>query len=325
MRTLLATRPDQNAPPVFNITESDTLPTGNTTIAVEYSGINYKDALAVTNRAPILRSFPMVPGIDLAGTITATHDPRWQIGDHVVIAGRGIGERCSGGYSTMTCQSGDILTRLPAGLTLADAMAIGTAGITAAMSVTAIMRAGIAPSERPVLVTGASGGVGMHAIALLAQQGFTVTAVTGRPALADDLRRCGATMVIGRDEIAGDKPLERERWAAVVDTVGGPVGSAAIRTTAYGGVVTLCGHAGGAELDLTVYPLILRGIQLIGIESVNGPQAQVDAAWNFVATHWDRTRLAHMIHSIMLADVPDACVAMLNGERIGRTIVTLAQ
>ena len=193
------------------------------------------------------------------------------------------------------------------------------------MSIAAIMRAGITPSERPVLVTGASGGVGMHAIALLTQHGFSVTAVTGRPALADDLRRCGATMVIGRDDIAGEKPLERERWAAVVDTVGGPGASAAIRTTAYGGVVTMCGHAGGANLDLTVYPLILRGIQLIGIESVNGPQANVDAAWDFIATHWDRTRLAHMIHSVILADVPDTCVAMLNGERIGRTIVALTQ
>ena len=132
-------------------------------------------------------------------------------------------------------------------------------------------------------------------------------------------------MVIGRDDIAGEKPLERERWAAVVDTVGGPVASAAIRTTAYGGVVTMCGHAGGANLDLTVDPLILRGIQLIGIESVNGPQANVDAAWDFIATHWDRTRLAHMIHSVILADVPDTCVAMLNGERIGRTIVALTQ
>ena len=323
MRSLLATRPDQNTPPVVQLTDSDTLPTGNVTIAVAYSGINYKDALAVTNRAPILRSFPMVPGIDLAGTVTASDDLRWQVGDQVVIAGRGIGERRSGGYTTMTRQPGDILTRLPAGLTLADAMAIGTAGITAAMSVTAILRAGITPSERPVLVTGASGGVGMHAIALLTQHGYSVTAVTGRPALADDLRRCGATMVISRDDIAGDKPLERERWAAVVDTVGGPVASAAIRTTTYGGVVTMCGHAGGAQLDLTVYPLILRGVQLIGIESVNGPQANVDAAWDFVATHWDRTRLAHMIHSIALADVPDTCVAMLNGERIGRTVVTL--
>jgi acrylyl-CoA reductase (NADPH) len=221
MRTLLVTRPDPNAPPVLSLTENDTLPTGNVTIAVAYSGINYKDALAVTNRAPILRSFPIVPGIDLAGTVSASDDPRWQIGDQVVIAGRGIGERRSGGYTTLTRQPGDILTRLPAGLTLADAMVIGTAGITAAMSVAAIIRAGITPSERPVLVTGASGGVGMHAIALLTQHGYSVTAVTGRPALADDLRRCGATMVISRDDIAGDKPLERERWAAVVDTVGG--------------------------------------------------------------------------------------------------------
>lgn len=323
MPALLATRPDPNAPPHIEYVASAPLSNGNVTIAVSHSAINYKDALAICNRAPILRSFPMVPGIDLAGVVHASDDPRWTVGQAVVIAGRGIGERRSGGYASITCQPGDILSALPAGLTPHDAMAIGTAGITAAMCVDAIVRHGILPGERPVLVTGATGGVGMHAISMLSRRGYQVTAVTGRPIYTDQLLRCGATMVIGRDDVAGDKPLERERWAAVVDTVGGPTAQAAIRSTAYGGVIAMCGNAGGAELALTVYPLILRGISIVGIDSVNGPQASVDLAWHHAAADWDAARVGHMIQTIPLADVPATCADLLNGMRIGRTVVTL--
>lgn len=323
MPALLAVRPDPGAPPHIEYGESAPLASGNVTIAVSHSAINYKDALAICNRAPILRSFPMVPGIDLAGVVHASDDPRWVVGQAVVIAGRGLGERRSGGYSSLSCQPGDILTALPAPLTAHDAMAIGTAGITAAMCVDAIVQHGITPDERPVLVTGATGGVGMHAIALLSQRGYAVTAVTGRAEYTDDLLRCGANMVIGRNDIAGDKPLERERWAAVVDTVGGTVASAAIRSTAYGGVIALCGNAGGAELALSVYPLILRGIRMIGIDSVSCAQSVVDNAWQQAATGWNAARIAHMIQTIALADVPQACQALLDGKRVGRTVVTL--
>ncbi|MFM7678488.1 MAG: acryloyl-CoA reductase [Roseiflexaceae bacterium] len=324
MPALLAVRPDPNLPPQIEYVDTAPLASGNVTIAVSHSAINYKDALAICNRAPILRSFPMVPGIDLAGVVHASDDPRWSVGQAVVIAGRGIGERRSGGYSRMSCQPGDILTALPTSLTPHDAMAIGTAGITAAMCVEAIIRHGIRPSDRPVLVTGATGGVGMHAVAMLSQRGYPVTAVTGRPVYTDDLLRCGATMVIGREDIAGDKPLERERWAAVVETVAGNVANAAIRSTAYGGVVAMCGNASGADLNITVYPLILRGISIIGIDSVNGPQSAVDTAWQQAAASWNSARMAHMVRSVALADVPQACRELLDGQRIGRCVVTLS-
>lgn len=323
MPALLAIRPDPNAPPQIEYVDTAPLASGNVTIAVSHSAINYKDALAVCNRAPILRSFPMVPGIDLAGIVHASDDPHWAVGQAVVIAGRGIGERRSGGYSSVSCQPGDILTALPAGLTPHDAMALGTAGITAAMCIDAVVRHGSVASERPVLVTGATGGVGMHAIAMLSQRGYAVTAVTGRPEYTDDLLRCGAQMVIGRSDIAGDKPLERERWAAVIDTVGGAVATAAIRSTAYGGVVAMCGNAGGAELGLSVYPLILRGISIVGIDSVHCAQTVVDHAWQQASTQWDASRMAHMIHTITLAAVPQTCSALLAGQRIGRTVVAL--
>jgi acrylyl-CoA reductase (NADPH) len=323
MPALLATRPDAAAPPRIDYVDAAPLSSGSVTIAISHSAINYKDALAVCNQAPVLRSFPIVPGIDFAGVVQASDDPRWSVGQAVVVAGRGIGERRSGGYSTLTCQPGDILTALPASLTPHDAMAIGTAGITAAMCVEAIVRHGIRPSDRPVLVTGATGGVGMHAVAMLSQRGYPVTAVTGRPVYTDDILRCGATMVIGREDIAGDKPLERERWAAVVDTVAGTIATAAIRSTAYGGVVALCGNASSADLPMTVYPLILRGISLVGIDSVNGPQSAVDNAWQHAATSWNSTRLAHMIHHVPLHDVPQACRELLAGQRTGRCVVTL--
>jgi acrylyl-CoA reductase (NADPH) len=320
---LIMQRTDAGTHPTLTLTSDIPLGDGNVTIDVHYSAINYKDALAVTNSAPVLRTFPIVPGIDLAGIVSASQDPRWNVGDHVVIAGRGIGERRSGGYTSVSQQPGDILTRLPEGLTLHDAMAIGTAGITAAMSVNALRQHNITPSTLPVLVTGATGGVGMHAINMLSQQGFRVTAVTGRPHLTDMLIACGATEVIGRDAVAGPKPLEREQWAAVIDTVGGSIASAAVRSTAYGGCIAMCGNAAGATLELTVYPFILRGIQLIGIDSVNTTQAHVDRAWHDAAAAWCGRRLDHMITTISLADVAEHAHTLMRGTHHGRTVVSL--
>lgn len=320
---LVMNRTDASTHPSLTLSNDIPLGDGNVTIDVHYSAINYKDALAVTNSAPVLRSFPIVPGIDLAGIVSASDDPRWQIGDQVVIAGRGLGERRSGGYTSISQQPGNIITRLPEGLTLHDAMAIGTAGITAAMSVNALRQHNITPGTLPVLVTGATGGVGMHAINMLSQIGFRVTAVTGRPNLADMLKACGATEVIGRDAVAGPKPLEREQWAAVIDTVGGSILSAAVRSTAYGGVIAMCGNAAGATLELTVYPFILRGIQLLGIDSVNPAQAVVDQAWHHAAAAWRGRRLDHMITTITLADVADHAHTLMRGTHQGRTVVTI--
>lgn len=320
---LVMHRADANTHPTLSLSHEIPASDGNVTIDVKYSAINYKDALAITNTAPVLRTFPIVPGIDLAGIVSASSDPRWHVGDQVVIAGRGIGERRSGGYAQVSCQPGDIITRLPAGITLHDAMAIGTAGITAAMSVDALRQHNITPGALPVLVTGATGGVGMHAINMLSQQGFRVTAVTGRPQLTDMLKACGAHDVIGRDAVAGPKPLEREQWAAVIDTVGGSIVSAAVRSTAYGGAIAMCGNAAGASLELTVYPFILRGITLIGIDSVNPAQVVVDSAWNDAAAAWSGHRLDHMVETIALADVVTHAHTLMNGAHHGRTVVTV--
>lgn len=308
------------------LTYSQQLPDsdGSVTIDVKYSAINYKDALAITNTAPVLRTYPIVPGIDLAGIVVASTDPRWQVGDNVVIAGRGIGERRSGGYASRSTQLGELLTRLPAEITLHDAMAIGTAGITAALCVRALRQHNVTPGQRPVLVTGATGGVGMHAINMLHQHGFQVTAVTGRPHLADLLRECGAHEVIGRDAVAGPKPLEREQWSAVIDTVGGSIVSAAVRSTAYGGVVAMCGNAAGATLELTVYPFILRGIQLIGVDSVNPAQHTVEQAWVDAAQAWNTRRLHHMVETIALRDVEKYAHTLMNGTHHGRTVVDVS-
>ncbi len=323
MPQLLATRVDNNSPIHIQLNDDIHLDSGDVTIAVSHSAINYKDALALCNRAPIFRTFPIVPGIDLAGTISASTSPHWRVGQDVVIAGRGLGERRSGGYSTVSRQPADILTARPATLSAFDAMAIGTAGMTAALCVQAI-QARVAPTHTlPVLVTGASGGVGMHAISMLKQLGYTVVAATGRLALTDQLTQLGADQVIDRTTIAGDRPLERELWSAVIDTVGGDIASAAIRSTAYAGVVAMCGNAGGTHLNINVFPLILRGIQIAGIDSVSAPQAVVDAAWEFAATHYDATRLQHMLTTVPLTNTIAAAHELLASQRQGRCVVSL--
>lgn len=323
MPQLIATRNDADKQVHIQLSDSMHLDEGDVTIDVAYSAINYKDALAICNRAPILRRSPMVPGIDLAGTVQASSHPAWSVGQHVVIAGRGIGERRSGGYSSQSRQPASILTALPANLTLYQAMAIGTAGITAALCIQAIQARVPATHELPVLVTGASGGVGVHAVAMLKHLGYHVTAVTGRPEMHDMLHRIGADSVIGRNDVAGDRPLESERWAAVVDTVGGDLAAAAIRSTAYAGVVAMCGNAGGTQLALNVFPFILRGVHIAGIDSVNAPQATVDAAWEFAAHHYDHERLASCWSTVSLAEVPEAAAALLAGQRHGRCLVAL--
>src|SRR5581483_7180949 len=247
----------------------EALPAGDVLVDVAYSSLNYKDGLAITGRGKIIRQFPMAPGIDFAGTVAESQHPAYQPGDQVVLTGWGVGERHWGGMSQKARVKGDWLVPLPEGLTLEQSMAIGTAGFTAMLCVMALEAQGIVPG-RELAVTGAAGGVGSVAVALLARQGHAVVASTGRAAERDYLAALGAREVIGRLPAEG-KPLESERWGGAIDTVGGATLAAVLRALAYGGSVAACGNAGGVELNTTVFPFILRGVSLLGIESVMCP------------------------------------------------------
>ena len=265
------------------------LPPGEVTVAVAYSGLNYKDALALTGRGSIIRAYPMVPGVDLAGTVEESTSPSHRPGDQVLLTGWGVGERHWGGFAQLACVRADWLQPLPPGISLRQAMGIGTAGLTAMLCVLALEERGLTPAAaagREVAVTGAAGGVGSIAVAVLARLGYEVTAVSGRPETYDYLRELGAGKVIGRQDLplGSTKPLESQRWAAAVDVVGGEVLAALLTQVAYGGSVAACGLTGGSGLATTVFPFILRGVSLLGVDSVMCPQARRQTAW---------TRLAH--------------------------------
>jgi len=264
------------------------LPDGDVSIDVHYSTINYKDALALTGAAPIARVWPLVPGIDLAGTVTASRDPAWKPGDAVVLNGWGVGEGHWGGLAQKSVLKGEWLVPLPAAFTPWQAMAIGTAGYTAALCVDALINAGVTPDQGEVLVTGATGGVGSIAVALLARAGFTVAAATGKAAEADYLAQLGAASVIDRAELGlQGRPLQKERWAGVVDSVGSHTLVNALAQTRYSGAVAACGLAQGADLSATVLPFILRGVSLLGIDSVMSPRPLRLAAWERLARDLD--------------------------------------
>ncbi len=326
-RALLATRDDDRSTRV-ELTElgDDDLPTDlpghAVTVDVEYSTLNYKDGLALTGRAPIIRSWPLVPGIDLAGTVAQSDDPRWSPGDRVVLNGWNVGERHWGGYAERARVSGDWLTRLPDGISTRDAMAIGTAGYTAMLCVLALEDHGVAPGDGPVVVTGAAGGVGSVAVAVLGRLGHEVVASTGRPTEADYLRRLGASEVVGRDEFTGEVPaLGPARWAGAVDAVGSVTLANVIATTRDDGVVTACGLAGGHDLPTTVYPFILRGVELVGINSVTRPPDQRDRAWRRLARDLDPGLLEEMTTEIPLEQVVDLAPRILDGQVRGRVVV----
>lgn len=299
------------------------LPPGNVTVRVAYSTLNYKDGLALTGKAPILRSFPMVPGIDFSGIVEASDDARFKPGDAVILTGWGVGERHPGGYTQLTRLKAEWLVHLPAGLDLKRAMAIGTAGFTAMLCLQALERAGVTPGAGPVVVTGAAGGVGSVAIALLAHHGYEVAAVTGRPALDGFLKGLGATQVIPRAELGSkpDKPMLKERWAGAIDTVGGDTLAHVIAETRYGGAVAACGLAGGTGLSTTVLPFILRGVSLLGVDSVMCPELPRVAAWKRLATELPRKTLDALSETIPLASLPDYGARILKGEVRGRVIV----
>jgi len=298
---------------------------GDVTIRVEWSTVNYKDGLAITGKAPVVRRFPMIPGIDLAGSVESSSDPRWKPGDRVILNGWGLGEAHLGGYAEKARVKADWLVPLPARGSARGAMAIGTAGYTAMLAVMALERHGLMPRQGPVIVTGAAGGVGSVAIAILARLGFEVIASTGRPAEADYLRALGASEIIERKELAGAaKPLGRERWAGGIDSVGSATLANVLSMTRYGGAVAACGLAGGMDLPATVAPFILRAVSLIGIDSVMCPMEKRREAWQRLGSDLDAGKIAPMISEIDLAGVPDACRRILEGGVRGRIVVKIA-
>ena len=306
------------------VTEVDdaALPEGDVTVRVAYSTLNYKDGLAITGKGPVVRKFPMVPGIDLAGTVEASSHAGIAVGDAVVLNGWGVGEGHWGGLSQRARLKGDWLVPLPAAFTARQAMAIGTAGYTAMLCVMALERHGVTPASGEVLVTGANGGVGSVAVALLAKLGYTVVASTGRVQEADYLKALGAAEIIDRAQLsAPGKPLAKERWAGAVDTVGSYTLANVCASMKYRGTVAACGLAQGMDFPSSVAPFILRGVTLAGVDSVMAPRAERLEAWRRLAQDLDVTKLELMTREIGLGDVVATAEALLEGTVRGRVIV----
>jgi acrylyl-CoA reductase (NADPH) len=297
---------------------------GDVTVGIEWSTVNYKDGLALTGKAPVVRRFPMIPGVDLAGTVEASAHPCWNAGDKVILNGWGLGETHLGAYAEKARVKGDWLVRLPSSMSARDAMAIGTAGYAAMLAVMALERAGLSPARGPVIVTGAAGGVGSVAVTLLAKLGYAVTASTGRPAEAAYLKALGAAEVIERSELTGPpRPLGKERWAAGIDAVGSTTLANVLSMTRYGGIVAACGLAGGLDLPATVAPFILRGVSLIGIDSVMCPLRVREEAWDRLVSDLDKGKVAAMTSEIDLADVIEAGRRIVDGQVRGRIVVKI--
>ncbi len=297
------------------------------TVRVRYSSINYKDALAVTGRGKIIRGeLPFVPGIDLAGEVVTSSDPRFAPGDRVVGTGGGLGETISGGYSEIARPSPDHLVHIPDAFSFEEAMAIGTAGFTAMLSLMALDE-GQVDKAMPVLVTGATGGVGSVAVALLARNGYDVVASTGKESAHDYLRALGAGKVIHRDELSDGprRPMDSATWGGAVDTVGGKTLATVISRLGWRATVAACGNASGAELETTVFPFILRGVKMIGIDSNMSPRSERQTAWRRLSEELSLEMLDSMYKVIDLNEVEDACAAVLGGEVQGRLVVKVSE
>ncbi|UYO45474.1 oxidoreductase [Rhodopseudomonas palustris] len=298
---------------------------GDVTVAVEWSTLNYKDGLALTGKAPVVRRFPMIAGIDFAGTVLESSHPDWKAGDKVVCNGWGMGETHLGAYAEKARVKGDWLVRLPQSLSARDAMAIGTAGYTAMLSVLALEKHGLSPQDGPVVVTGAAGGVGSVAIALLSKLGYHVIASTGRASEEAYLRQLGAAEIIDRNELSGPaKPLAKERWAGGIDSVGSTTLANLLSMTKYRGAIAACGLAAGMDLPSSVAPFILRGVCLYGIDSVMCPQPERKRAWERLATDLDPAKLAEITQEISLDQVIDAGAKVLAGQVRGRIVVKIS-
>ena len=319
---ILIDKADSGQTVSVNRLDEAALPDGDVTIDVAYSTLNYKDGLAITGRGPVVRKFPMVPGIDLAGTVRTSSHADWKAGDTVVLNGWGVGETHWGGLAQVARLKGDWLVPLPKAFSPRQAMAIGTAGYTAALCVEAVVAAGATPAKGEVLVTGATGGVGSVAVALLAKLGFSVVAATGKASEGEYLARLGATSVIDRAELSAQgKPFQKERWAAVVDSVGSNTLANAVAATRYGGVVAACGLAQGADFPSSVMPFILRGVSLLGIDSVMAPKAKRLTAWQRLADDLDPAVLDTIAVEIGLAEAIAAATDLIDGKVRGRIIV----
>jgi acrylyl-CoA reductase (NADPH) len=297
---------------------------GDVTVRVEWSTLNYKDGLALTGKAPVVRRFPMIAGIDFAGTVEQSSHPQWKAGDKVVCTGWGMGETHLGAYAEKARVKGDWLVALPQGLSTRDAMAIGTAGFTAMLSVLALEKHGLSPKSGPVVVTGAAGGVGSVATAVLSKLGYHVIASTGRASEADYLKEIGAAEIIDRNELSAPaKPIAKERWAGGVDSVGSTTLANLLSMTKYGGAIAACGLAAGMDLPSSVAPFILRGVCLLGIDSVMCPIEPRKAAWQRLASDLDRTKLSEITQEIELDAVPEWGAKILAGQVRGRIVVKI--
>ncbi|WP_138936093.1 MDR family oxidoreductase [Roseovarius arcticus] len=308
---------------VTQISESD-LPNGDVTVAVEYSGLNYKDGLCIGPGAGLVRKYPHVPGIDFAGTVEASDDARYKPGDKVVLTGWRVGEAHWGGYAQKARVKADWLVPLPDGLDTRQAMAVGTAGITAMLAIMALEDAGLKPGADPVLVTGAAGGVGSVAVAILAQLGYKVAAVTGRPETSDYLKGLGATQIVPREDLSEvtKKPLEAEQWSGCIDAVAGAMLGRVLKQMKYGASVAAIGLAGGAPIEgALITPFILRGVNLLGIDSVMQPYARRVEAWKRIASDLPMEKLEAIVQSATLSDLPALGRDILKGQVKGRVVV----
>ncbi len=301
----------------------DQLPEGNVTVAVEYSTVNYKDGLCIGPGGGLVRDYPHVPGIDFAGTVETSDDDRYQSGDKVVLTGWRVGEAHWGGYSQKARVNADWLVPLPDGLTTRQSMAIGTAGLTAMLAVVALEKHGLKDIDGPVLVTGAAGGVGSVATAILSNLGYEVAAVTGRPETADYLKSLGAAQIVAREEIneTTKRPLEKEMWSGCVDAVGGAMLARVLGQLKYGSSAAAIGLAGGADLPATVIPFLLRGVNLLGIDSVMQPYQNRLLAWQRIASDLPMDKLEAMVQPATLTDLPALGKAILKGQVKGRVVV----
>lgn len=308
---------------IVDLREAD-LMDGDVTVAIDATTINYKDGLAITGRAPVIRRFPLVPGIDFAGTVIKSEHADWKPGDKVILNGWGTGETHHGAFAAKSRVKGEWLVPLPHGMSAKDAMAVGTAGYTAMLSVMALERHGVLPSQGPAIVTGAAGGVGSVAIAILSRLGYHIIASTGRTSESAYLNELGASEIIHRDELSAPaKPLAKERWAAGIDAVGSHTLANVLSMTSYGGAIAACGLAGGMDLPTSVAPFILRGVSLLGIDSVMAPKAVRIEAWQRIAKEIDPSTLSAFSKSIGFDEIIGAAADILEGKIRGRVVVEM--
>ncbi|EFG1984651.1 oxidoreductase [Escherichia marmotae] len=324
MQALLLEQQDGKTLASVQTLDASRLPEGDVTVDVHWSSLNYKDALAITGKGKIIRNFPMIPGIDFAGIVRASKDPRFHAGQEVLLTGWGVGENHWGGLAQQARVKGDWLVAMPQGLDARKAMVIGTAGFTAMLCVMALEDAGIHPQDGEIVVTGASGGVGSTAVALLHKLGYQVVAVSGRESTHEYLKRLGASRILPRDEFAESRPLEKQLWAGAIDTVGDKVLAKVLAQMNYGGCVAACGLAGGFALPTTVMPFILRNVRLQGVDSVMTPPERRAQAWQRLVADLPESFYSQAAKEISLADAPKFAEAIINNQVQGRTLVKIS-